>query len=57
VTGRACSAKFATGAITGKTTAATSATTGKTTAATGKTTAATTGKTGVVVGLGCSGSP
>jgi hypothetical protein len=70
VTGRACSAKFATGATTerttvaiGKTTAATGATTGKTTAATGvaigKTTAATgktTGKTGVVAGPGCSGN-
>jgi len=57
VTGRACSAEAATGAMTaattGKTTAATGAATGKTTAAT----AAMTGKTGVVVGLGCSGSP
>jgi hypothetical protein len=63
VTGRACSAKFVTGATTGKTTAATGATTGKTTAATGKTTGKTTaatGKTtaatGVVAGPGCSGN-
>ena len=52
MTGRACSAKFATGATTGKTTAATAAMTGKTTAATG----AMTGKTAVVAGPGCSGN-
>jgi hypothetical protein len=51
MTGRACSAKFATGARTGKMTAAIGATTGKMTAAT----AATTGKTGVA-GPGCSGN-
>jgi uncharacterized protein (DUF2252 family) len=59
VTGRACSTKFATGAMTSKTIAATGAMTGKTTAMTGKTTAATgamTGKTGVVAGPGCSGN-
>jgi hypothetical protein len=52
VTGRACSAEAATGAMTGKTTAATSAMTGKTTAAT----SAMTGKTVVAVGPGCSGN-
>ena len=66
MTGRACWAKFATGATTGKTTGATAAMTGKTTAATGKTTAVTgkttaatgamTGKTVVVAGPGCSGN-
>jgi hypothetical protein len=59
VTGRACSAKFATGATTGKTTAATGKTTAATGKTTGKTTAATgktTGKTGVVAGPGCSGN-
>jgi hypothetical protein len=63
VTGRACSARSATGATTGKTTAATGkttaatgATTGKTTAATGATTGKTTVATGVVAGPGCSGN-
>jgi hypothetical protein len=59
VTGRAYSAKFATGATTGKTTGKTTAATGRTTAATGRTTAATgktTAATGVVAGRGCSGN-
>jgi hypothetical protein len=51
VTGRACSAEAATGAMTGKTTGATGAMTGKTTGATG----AMTGKTAVAAGPGCSG--
>jgi len=51
VTGRACSAEAATGAMTGKTTGATSAMTGKTTGAT----SAMTGKTAVAAGPGCSG--
>ncbi len=63
MTGRACSAGAATGAMTGETTGATSAMTGKTTGATsgmtGRTTGATsaiTGKTVVAVGPGCSGN-
>ena len=69
MTGRACSAEFATGAMTGtttettgKTTGATSATTGKTTGATSATTGKTTGATGkttgktAVAGLDCSGN-
>ena len=59
MTGRACSAEAATGAMTGATGAMTGKTTAATSAMTGKTTAATsamTGKTGVVVGLGCSGN-
>jgi hypothetical protein len=50
VTGRACSAIFATGAMTGKTTAATGAMTGKTTAATGARTGKTTAATGAMTG-------
>ena len=59
MTGRACSAEFATGAttgatsaMTGKTTGATGATTGATSAMTGK----TTGATVVVAGQDCSGN-
>ena len=48
MTGRACSAEAATGAMTG----ATGAATGKTTGATG----ATTGKTGAAAGRACSGN-
>ena len=59
MTGRACSAEAATGAMTGATGAMTGKTTAATSAMTGKTTAATsamTGKTVVVVGPGCSGN-
>jgi len=52
VTGRACSAEAATGAMTAAMTGATAAMTGKTTGET----AAMTGKTVVAVGPGCSGN-
>ena len=58
MTGRACWAKFATGATTGKTTVATGEMIVATAGMTGKTTVATgemTGKTVVVAGPGCSG--
>ena len=58
MTGRACSAEAATGAMTGATGAMTGKTTGATGAMTGKTTGATsamTGKTAVAAGPGCSG--
>ncbi len=59
MTGRACSAEFATGAMTGATGAMTGKMTGATGAMTGKMTGATgamTGKTAVAAVPGCSGN-
>ena len=59
MTGRACSAEAATGAMTGATGAMTGRTTGATGAMSGAMTGATgamTGKTAVVAGPGCSGN-
>jgi len=59
VTGRACSAEFAIGVMTGATGTMTGVTTGATGTMTGKTTGATgtmTGKTAVAAGPGCSGN-
>ena len=58
MTGRACSAEAATGAMTGETTGATGTMTGATGAMTAKMTGATgvtTGKTGATAGQGSSG--